>query len=288
MRLWPTPFRCFCARAFATALAVALLLGTLCQTQAADPAPKRILMLHSFGPRFKPWSDYEQSIRSEISRRWQKRVEFLDQSLVNAGDGENPEPAFVDYLRALYARRPIDLIVAMGAPAADFIQRHRQQLFPTTPMVFTAVEQRRVQSEKLTENDTVVAVAHDFPAALDNILRVLPLTQTIAVVNGASPNEKFWLEEMRRELAPLTRRIELRWYDELSFEDILLEAARLAHAIDLSGAWATNADQCSEVFIRKGKANQIGFTALSEQHGGGFFVEADRLRGNSPNARSRT
>ena len=184
-------------------------------------------MLHSFGPRFKPWSDYEQAIRSEISRRWQKRVEFLDQSLVNAGDGENPEPAFVDYLRALYARRPIDLIVAIGAPAADFIQRHRQQLFPTTPMVFTAVEQRRVQSEKLTENDTVVAVAHDFPAAFDNILRVLPLTQTIAVVNGASPNEKFWLKEMRRELAPLTRRIELRWYDELSFEDILLEAARL-------------------------------------------------------------
>ncbi len=52
-----------------------------------------------------------------------------------------------------------------------------------------------------------------------------------------------------------------------------------AHATDLSGAWATNADQCSEVFIRRGKANQIGFTALSEQHGGGFIVEADRLRG---------
>ena len=227
IRFWPTLLRLSCAQSFTAALAVALLLAMLGQSKAADPTAKRILMLHSFGPRFKPWSDYEQSIRSEISRRWQKRVEFLDQSLVNAGDGENPEPAFVDYLRALYARRPIDLIVAIGAPAADFIQRRRQQLFPTTPMVFTAVEQRRVQSEKLTENDTVVAVAHDFPAAFDNILRVLPLTQTIAVVNGASPNEKFWLKEMRRELAPLTRRIELRWYDELSFEDILLEAARL-------------------------------------------------------------
>ena len=227
IRFWPTLLRLSCAQSFTAALAVALLLAMLGQSKAADPTAKRILMLHSFGPRFKPWSDYEQSIRSEISRRWQKRVEFLDQSLVNAGDGENPEPAFVDYLRALYARRPIDLIVAIGAPAADFIQRHRQQLFPTTPMVFTAVEQRRVQSEKLTENDTVVAVAHDFPAAFDNILRVLPLTQTIAVVNGTSANEKFWLEQMRRELAPLTRRIELRWYDELSFEDILVEAARL-------------------------------------------------------------
>jgi hypothetical protein len=94
--------------------------------------------------------------------------------------------SFVEYLRTLYTSRPVDLIVAIGAPAANFVQRYRQRLFPTTPMVFTAVEQRRVQYEKLTENDTVVAVAHDFPAAFENILRVLPLTKTIAIVNGAS------------------------------------------------------------------------------------------------------
>jgi hypothetical protein len=52
-----------------------------------------------------------------------------------------------------------------------------------------------------------------------------------------------------------------------------------ARAMDLSGAWATQADQCSQVFIRKGRAGQIGFKAFSEQHGGGFIVEADRLRG---------
>ena len=230
MRFWlaALSWRSFCARTFTAALAIALLLATLCQSQAADPEPKRVLMLHSFGPRFKPWSDYEQSIRSEISRRWQKPVDFLDHSLVNTRqDDENSEAAFVEYLRALYASRPIDLIVAIGAPAANFVQRHRQRLFPATPMVFTAVEQRRVQYEKLTENDTVVAVAHDFPAAFDNILRVLPLTKTIAVVNGASPNETFWLEEMRRELAPLTGRVELRWYNEKSFEEILIDAARL-------------------------------------------------------------
>jgi signal transduction histidine kinase len=185
-------------------------------------------MLHSFGPRFKPWSDYEQGIRSEISRRWRKPVDFLDQSLVNARlEDENAEALFADYLRALYTSWPVDLIVAIGAPAAAFVQRYRQRLFPVTPMVFTAVEYRRVQYDKLTENDTVVAVAHDFPAAFDNILRVLPLTKTIAVVNGTSPNETFWLEEMRRELAPLARRVELRWYNERSFEEILIDAARL-------------------------------------------------------------
>jgi signal transduction histidine kinase len=216
------------ARAVIGSLATAILLGAQTPSRAADPVPKRVLMLHSFGPRFKPWSDYEQSIRSEISRRWQRPVDFLDQSLVNARlEDENSEALFAEYLHALYTRRPVDLIVAIGAPAAAFVQRYRQRLFPVTPMVFTAVEQRRVQYEKLTENDTVVAVAHDFPAAFDNILRVLPLTKTIAIVNGASPNETFWLEELRRELAPLTGRVELRWYNEKSFEEILIDAARL-------------------------------------------------------------
>ena len=58
-----------------------------------------------------------------------------------------------------------------------------------------------------------------------------------------------------------------------------LHVPRLAAAVDLSGAWASNADECSKVFVRRGRAKQIEFTALSDQYGGGFIVEADRLRG---------
>jgi hypothetical protein len=55
--------------------------------------------------------------------------------------------------------------------------------------------------------------------------------------------------------------------------------SREARAVDLAGAWASHADECGKVFERKGRANQIGFTAMSDQHGGGFIIEADRLRG---------
>jgi hypothetical protein len=58
-----------------------------------------------------------------------------------------------------------------------------------------------------------------------------------------------------------------------------------AHAVNLSGAWATDADKCSKVFIRKGRANEIGFTAMSDQYGGGFIIEADRLRGKFASCR---
>ena len=72
-------------------------------------------------------------------------------------------------------------------------------------MLFTAVEARRVQYDKLTENDTVVAVAHDFPAAIETILQVLPHTKMIAVVNGASPNEMFWQGELRARTRAIER-----------------------------------------------------------------------------------
>lgn len=221
------PVRRLFAWCVVVSLATAVLL-ILVISSRAEAQPKRVLMLHSFGLRFKPWTEYAQIIRSEISRRSESPVDFHDHSLVTARlADEKSDGPFVEYLHALYAESPPALIIAIGAPAANFVQRYRPRLFPETPMLFTAVEARRVQYDKLTNYDTVVAVQHDFPAVFENILHVLPETRTIAIVNGASPNETFWLGELRRELAPFNGRVELKWYNEWSFEAILKDVASL-------------------------------------------------------------
>ena len=182
----------FFARAAIVSLATAILLGAQTPIRA-DVEPKRVLMLQSFGFHFKPWTDYAEAFRSEMIRQSKVPIDFQDHLLLTARlDDDKSDAPFVDYLHALYAEKPPDLIVALGAPAANFVQRYRARIFPKTPMLFTAVEARRVQYDKLTENDTVAAVAHDFPVAIETILQVLPDTKVIAVVNGASPNEMFW------------------------------------------------------------------------------------------------
>src|ERR1700756_5543750 len=106
-------WRSFWTRAFTAALAVALLLAMLCQRQAADPKPKLVLMLHSFGLRFKPWTDYAETIRSEISRKSKTPVDYHDHSLLNARLGaDKSDDPFVDYLHALYSTNSPDLIIA--------------------------------------------------------------------------------------------------------------------------------------------------------------------------------
>jgi hypothetical protein len=129
------------------------------------------MLLHSFGREFKPWSEYATAIREELHRQSPWLLDITEQSVVTArSSDEDPEAAFVEYLRALFAKQPLDLIVSLGAPAAAFVQRHRQHLFATTPMVFTAVEVRRVKSSDLTANDAVVAVRTDHRPVIENYL----------------------------------------------------------------------------------------------------------------------
>ena len=190
--------------------------------------PKQVMLLHSFGRDFKPWSDYAKFIRTELDRQSPWPLDITEHSLVTARAGdEDPEVPFVEYLRAMFAKRPLDLIVSIGAPAAAFVQRHRQQLFASTPMVFTAVDQRRVQYSNLTANDAVAALRINYLAAVENILQVLPDTKDVIVVVGTSPIEKFWKEAIGKELEPLANRIKLSWTDDLSFEELLKHASAL-------------------------------------------------------------
>jgi signal transduction histidine kinase len=212
-----------------TKAGIIFCLLALCACQVALAAePKRVLMLYSFGRDFKPWKDYASAIRSELERQSPWPLDIQDQSLVSArSPDEDSDIAFVEYLRALSAKRSPDIIVSIGAPAAAFVQRHRLQLFATTPMVFTAVEQRRVQYSSLTANDAVVAVRINYLAAVENILQVLPNTENVTVVVGTSPIEKFWKEAIGKELEPLADRIKISWTDDLSFEALLKRASLL-------------------------------------------------------------
>ena len=81
--------------------ATILLLVTL-GTAVAES--KRVLMLHSFGRDFKPWSEYARTIRAELDRQSPWPLEITEHSLMSArSSDENPEAPFVEYLRALHA-----------------------------------------------------------------------------------------------------------------------------------------------------------------------------------------
>ncbi|WFU21223.1 HAMP domain-containing sensor histidine kinase [Bradyrhizobium sp. CB1717] len=189
---------------------------------------KRVLLLHSFGREFRPWSEYARDIKAELERQSPWALDIQEHALLTARfNNPGPEAPFVEYLQSLYQGALPDIVLTIGAPAARFAQRYRARLFPNTPLILSAVEYRLIDRADLTDNDVVVAIRNDFTAAFANILQLLPDTRAVAIVIGASPLEKFWMEEVKRELKPMGERLELIWYSNLSFEEILKRASSL-------------------------------------------------------------
>jgi signal transduction histidine kinase len=182
-------------------------------------------MLHSFGPEFGDL--YAKDLRVQLGQRLPGDLQLYEQWLVSARfrDGQEDE-AFASYLRALFADHPLDLIITLGAPAADFLQRHQQSLFQNTPVLLTDVEARRAEGST-TPNSTAVAISVGFPALVEHILRLQPQTRTIAVVIGNSPIEKFWVEQIRRTLDPFAGRVALTFLTDLSFSEVLKRVGSL-------------------------------------------------------------
>src|SRR3569832_705868 len=52
-----------------------------------------------------------------------------------------------------------------------------------------------------------------------------------------------------------------------------------AQAFELTGAWATHADLCSQVFTKKD--GKVVYTELSDLFGSGFIIDGDRITGKA-------
>jgi signal transduction histidine kinase len=206
--------------------ATILLLFAVLDQAVADP--RRVLLLHSFGQDFHPWSAVAAHFRAELRRRSSNPIDLYEASLESARlSSPSDEGPIIDYLRVLFSRRNLELVVALGAPAARFVQRHRAQFFPSTPLLITAADEKTFNASELTTNDATVPSLLELPKLIDNILQVLPDTRNIFFVIGASPLERFWIEGMRKAFQPFTTRVQFEWFNELPIDEMVRRATSL-------------------------------------------------------------
>lgn len=195
---------------------------------AAAAGPRRVLILHSFGRDFAPFDTMAAVFRTELARRSPTPIVFVEADVdFRRATGDSGEQALLAYLRARFDDAPPDLIVPIGALAARFHDRHRSALFPDAPVVYAGLDVRVVQRLTIAPADAVVAGKVDIPALIDNILRVLPETRTIAVVIGTTEAERFWRSELQREFAPYSERVRFEWLDSLSLAQMEERVAKL-------------------------------------------------------------
>jgi signal transduction histidine kinase len=164
-------------------LCLGVLLAILAAPGAPGASPKRVLLLHSCGRDFASFDSFSETSRSALAQQTHGDVVYYDLELESARvDGGRPERPLVSCLLKLFNGHRPALVVPIGGPATRFARKFRPQLFPTTPMLIAATDQRHVQSASLATDDIMVAVANDHVRMIDSILKLLRATTNIGVI----------------------------------------------------------------------------------------------------------
>lgn len=209
-------------------LAGILLILVVSETAGRSAEAKRVLIIHSFVNAAPPFTTHSVAFETVLTTEMKSEVD-LDEITLDVARYATPdmEEALVEYLLKRMEQWQPDLVVPVGSPAGVFVAQHRSQLFPSTPVIYTGMDQRRLPPGETRNNASFVGESFDFPAMMDEMLRLAPRTTNVAVVIGASQLERYWAEVIQREWAPYTHRVGFTWLNDLSFQQMLDQVSQL-------------------------------------------------------------
>jgi signal transduction histidine kinase len=204
------------------------LLALAAASVAGQPPVRQVLVLQSFDRGNLTLDHFTSNFRFELDQRLGGSVNYVQFTVGPTGFVGAPEQSVVDFIRATFAGRPDpDLIVTFAGPAAVFARKYHGELFPGTPILLGAIDQRYLGDVPLAENETTVPALHDFPGIIDDILQVRPQTRQVFMVIGSGAIGKFWRHRLEEEFGRFQGRLTFVWSDDLSLQALLRRCSTL-------------------------------------------------------------
>lgn len=203
----------------------------LLATSGAAAETKRVLILFSNDSLLPAnnilGSSIQRTLEAENPEGVEIFTEFLD---ADRFPGPAHEARITSLLRDKYASIPIDLAIAIGPQALEFLSQRRASFFPGTPVVFAGVGERDMPQHNAPPNSTGVLSRFDPVRTLELALRLQPDARQVVVVTGASTFDQEWDAVAREGLAPYADRLQMTHLSGLPLSRLLHELAQLPPA----------------------------------------------------------
>jgi DNA-binding NtrC family response regulator/ABC-type uncharacterized transport system substrate-binding protein len=210
-------------------IATVLLFGLNFSVSASAPkSVKRVLVLFPGQSDLATYPLAERGIKSALAAGAEFRIEYFIEYMdrYRYSDQTHYQQLLALY-RHKYTGKKIDLIIAFSAPALLWVTAHGDEIFPQTPVVFTAILEEHLESLHLKPNITGVLADIDFVGLLETALNIHPRTQHVAIVNGASKTDVYFEKKIRNALQPYENRLDLIYLTRLPLEKIAEEVQNL-------------------------------------------------------------
>jgi len=210
---------------------------TVATPTAPTDAPKRVLIVHSFGSSTPPFTTHSTAFETTLTHEMGKNVDLDEVSLDMARYAQpDMEDALADLLRKRLSKWQPDLVVPIGSPAGRFVAKFRDRLFPQTAILYTGMDKRTLPAGTFDKNATFVGEDFDLKGLIEDILQLVPDTNHIVVILGDTPLERYWTAAFREAFAPFADRVKFTWVNDLPFDQVLDRVSKLPpHSFILLG-----------------------------------------------------
>ena len=205
-------------------LLFAALLFFLCQVPAAGSAEKEVKKVLILFPGQSDLAAYpltEKGIKSALKAVPEFRIEYFIEYMDRYRYGDQSHyRQLLDLYRHKYSGKKFDLVIVFSAPALDWVIAHGDEIFPQTPIVFTAILEEQLKKLDLNANITGVLADIDFMGLLDTALKIHPQSRHVAIVNGASRTDLFFEKKIRKALEPYSNKLDFIYLTRLPLDQI--------------------------------------------------------------------
>src|SRR5262249_25634748 len=156
------------------------------------------------------------------------RIEVYRESMdLSRFGSESYKVLLRDFLRAKYADKKIDAVVAIIWPALDFLLNQGDAIFPGVPIVFCAIDKREIGDRSLPAHVRGILLKREFAPTLELALSLHPQTNRVAVVSGTSEFDARLVEDAIRELHAYEDRLAFTYLTGLPLQMLLTELSQL-------------------------------------------------------------
>ena len=167
---------------------------------------------------------FRKGLQTHAGGSFENFSEFLDAVRFSSPEQAGAMEAL---LRAKYADRPVDLVVAYGPQALQFLLQRRTSLLSDPPLLFAGISDDDPALQSLPPGVTSVVSRWDAVKTLELAMLLQPEARSVVVVNGASDFDKEWQDAAREGFRAYEGKLQFRYLSGLPMSALLDEAGRL-------------------------------------------------------------
>jgi PAS domain S-box-containing protein len=208
--------------ATAMLLVAVVILLSRSSAPAQQAAPKRIMVLYWYGKDWPTNDLHEQSLQAVFQSALGGNVEYYPEYLeADRFPGDDQAAVLCDYLQKKYARRPIDVVVAMADAPLRFLLKHRDELFPQAPIVFASFKLPTEKELMAGPGLTGIIQTFSYKQTLDLALKLHPGTEQVFIISGTLNHDKTYEILGREKLQGYENRLSITYLTDLSPKELI-------------------------------------------------------------------